>query len=188
MDERILVEVYVPAVLQGMEVLLPAQAKLGVVHCFVSRLLETAWNLEKGSLRMLYGIWSSRTACRISHCVLRMPAFATQNASSSYRRNEMSIKIQVDPARLDSAAGQIEQQTLSYEKNYRRLFQEVAAMGSGWQGKDNQAFVSQIQGFEKDFQQMAALMREYAAFLKLSAKTYRQTQDERAQMARRLVN
>lgn len=26
-------------------------------------------------------------------------------------------------------------------------------------------------------------MREYAAFLKLSAKTYRQTQDERAQMA-----
>ena len=61
----------------------------------------------------------------------------------------MSIKIQVDPARLDSAAGQIEQQTLSYEKNYRRLFQEVAAMGSGWQGKDNQAFVSQIQGFEK---------------------------------------
>ena len=42
----------------------------------------------------------------------------------------MSIKIQVDPARLDSAAGQIEQQTLSYEKNYRRLFQEVAAMGS----------------------------------------------------------
>ena len=51
MDERILVEVYVPAVLQGMEVLLPAQAKLGVVHCFVSRLLETAWHLEKGSLK-----------------------------------------------------------------------------------------------------------------------------------------
>ena len=47
MDERILVEVYVPAVLQGMEVLLPAQAKLGVVHCFVSRLLETIWYLEQ---------------------------------------------------------------------------------------------------------------------------------------------
>ena len=51
MDERILVEVYVPAVQQGMEVLLPAQANLGVVHCFVSRLLETAWHLEKGSLK-----------------------------------------------------------------------------------------------------------------------------------------
>ena len=51
MDERILVEVYVPAVQQGMEVLLPAQAKLGVVHRFVSRLLEAAWHLEKGSLK-----------------------------------------------------------------------------------------------------------------------------------------
>ena len=40
MDERIL-----------MEVLLPAQAKLGVVHRFVSRLLEAAWHLEKGSLK-----------------------------------------------------------------------------------------------------------------------------------------
>ena len=51
MDERILVEVYVPAVQQGMEVLLPAQAKLGIVHRFVTRLLETAWNLENGSLK-----------------------------------------------------------------------------------------------------------------------------------------
>lgn len=51
MDERILVEVYVPAVQKGMEVLLPAQAKLGVVHRFVSRLLEAAWHLEKGSLK-----------------------------------------------------------------------------------------------------------------------------------------
>ena len=41
----------------------------------------------------------------------------------------MSIKIQVDPARLDTAAGQIDQQTLSYEKNYRRLFQDGAAAG-----------------------------------------------------------
>ena len=57
----------------------------------------------------------------------------------------MSIKIQVDPARLDSAAGQIEQQTLSYEKNYRRLFQEVAAMGSGRQGKEKKGILIQNQ-------------------------------------------
>lgn len=50
MDERILVEVYVPAVQQCMEVLLPTQVKLRAAHSFVSRLLETAWHLEKGSL------------------------------------------------------------------------------------------------------------------------------------------
>lgn len=54
-------------------------------------------------------------------CV-RMPAFATQNASSSYRRNEMSIKIQVDPARLDSAVGQIEQQTLCPTKRITAVY------------------------------------------------------------------
>lgn len=100
----------------------------------------------------------------------------------------MSIQIQVDPARLDTASSQIEQRSLSYERAFHRLLQEVDAMGSSWKGKDNQAFVSQIHGFEKDFQQMAALMKEYAAFLKYSAKVYRQTQDERAQMARRLTN
>ena len=105
-----------------------------------------------------------------------------------YKGGNMGIKIQVDPARLDATAAQIEQQTNQYERSYRRLFQEADAMASGWQGKDNQAFVSQIHGFEKDFQQMAALMREYASFLKYSAKIYRQTQDERVQMARRLTN
>lgn len=55
MDERILVEVYVPAVQKGMEVLLPAQAKLCVVHSLVSQILETAWHLEKGSLEK--GSW-----------------------------------------------------------------------------------------------------------------------------------
>lgn len=63
----------------------------------------------------------------------------------------MSIKIQVDPARLDSAAGQIEQQTLSYEKNYRRLFQEVAAMGSGWQGRIIRPLYHRFRGLKKTF-------------------------------------
>ena len=46
----------------------------------------------------------------------------------SFKGGLMGIKIQVDPSRLDAAAAQIEQQTSSYERNYRRLFQEVDAM------------------------------------------------------------
>lgn len=98
----------------------------------------------------------------------------------------MSIKISVDPNRLDVNASRIEQQVVTYEKTYRRLFQEVDGMGASWQGKDNQAFVQQITGFQADFQKMAILMREYANFLKHSAKTYRQVQDERMNQARRL--
>lgn len=99
----------------------------------------------------------------------------------------MSIRIHVDPARLDASASHIELQIVSYEKNYHRLFQEVDAMGTSWQGKDNLAFVQQIKGFQSDFYKMATVMREYSNFLKLSAKLYRETQDDRVNQARRLV-
>lgn len=99
----------------------------------------------------------------------------------------MSIRINVDPARLDACAVHIEQQIVSYEKTYHRLFQEVDAMGTSWQGKDNLAFVQQIKGFQSDFYKMATFMREYSNFLKLSAKLYRETQDDRVNQARHLA-
>lgn len=99
----------------------------------------------------------------------------------------MSIRINVDPSRLDASASHIDQQVVSYEKNYNRLLQEVDVMGSSWQGKDNLAFVQQIKSFQTDFTKMATLMRDYSNFLKLSAKIYRETQDDRVNQARRLA-
>ena len=78
----------------------------------------------------------------------------------------MSVKINVDPARLEASASHIEQMYMNYEREYRRLFQDVQTMGNNWQGKDNQAFVQQINGFAKDFASMRNLMKEYAEFLK----------------------
>ena len=100
----------------------------------------------------------------------------------------MSVKINVDPARLEASASHIEQMYMNYEREYRRLFQDVQTMGNNWQGKDNQAFVQQINGFVKDFASMRNLMKEYAEFLKESARAYRNTQNERAQQARHLIN
>lgn len=100
----------------------------------------------------------------------------------------MGIKINVDPTRLDTSASHIEQQAKIYETTYHQLFQEVNQLGSGWQGKDNLAFVNQIKGFELDFKAMSTLMIEYANFLKLGAKIYRETQNEQTAQARRLAN
>ena len=94
----------------------------------------------------------------------------------------MSVKINVDPARLEASASHIEQMYMNYEREY------VQTMGNNWQGKDNQAFVQQINGFAKDFASMRNLMKEYAEFLKASARAYRNTQNERAQQARHLIN
>lgn len=99
----------------------------------------------------------------------------------------MNIKINVDPSQLESSAVYIEQQVLSYDTTYQQLLQEVESMRNGWQGKDNQLFTTQIQTFEQDFRKMSTLMREYAQFLKQSARAYRDTQNERVEMARYLA-
>ena len=100
----------------------------------------------------------------------------------------MSRKIVVDPAKLDSAASQIDSQAADYERLYNQLFSEVSGLGAAWQGKDNTAFVQQIEGFRDDFQQMAQLMRDYSEFLKTSASTYRTTQENVVSAAKSLSN
>lgn len=99
----------------------------------------------------------------------------------------MSISIAVDPLKLENGALRIEQQVMTYDKSYARLYQTVEGMSTSWKGKDNQAFVAQLRAFQTDFQQMSALMKEYATFLRTSAKIYRETQDERTAQARRLM-
>ena len=100
----------------------------------------------------------------------------------------MSKSIRVEPAKLDAAATQIDNQAAEYKKLYEQLFTEVDSMASAWQGADNLAFTSQIGGFREDFLAMYTLMTQYAEFLKNSASTYRATQNEVASRAKKLVN
>ncbi len=100
----------------------------------------------------------------------------------------MSRKIKVNPAQLNTTAAQIDSAAGEYQKLSNKLFSDVGAMRAAWQGIDNQAFTSQIEGFKEDFQMMQQLMVEYANFLKQAAKTYEQTQQEIVAGARRLTN
>ena len=100
----------------------------------------------------------------------------------------MGIRINVDPSRLEMSATRIEQQIVLYEKTYHHLYQNVEALSAGWKGKDNQAFVQQIKGFESDFKTMSVIIKEYANFLKTGAKAYRNLQNDRMLQARKLQN
>lgn len=97
-------------------------------------------------------------------------------------------KITVDPARLESAAQKMDGQASEYATQYKKLFSEVNAMGAAWKGADNTAYVTQIQGFEEDFKNMYDLLMKYSEFLKLSAKMYRDTQNEIISSAKKLTN
>lgn len=100
----------------------------------------------------------------------------------------MARTIQVTPEQLESTAGRIESLAADYKTQYDQLYSETNAMASTWSGKDNVAFVNQIDGFKDDFAKMHALMLNYADFLRKSAKAYRDTQDTVVSEARKLVN
>lgn len=100
----------------------------------------------------------------------------------------MARTIQVTPEQLESTAGRIESLAADYKTQYEQLYSETNAMVSTWSGKDNVAFVNQIDGFKDDFAKMHSLMLNYADFLRKSAKAYRDTQDTVVSEARKLIN
>ncbi|PJI09599.1 MULTISPECIES: WXG100 family type VII secretion target [Clostridium] len=100
----------------------------------------------------------------------------------------MGKSILVDPSKLKSASGNMDTEIAQYEKNYNQLYSEVEAMKSAWQGSDNQAYVTQIEGFREAFKAMVSVMKEYSDFLKSSSTYYSQAQEETMNAARRLTN
>lgn len=104
----------------------------------------------------------------------------------SIERCEKMRRIYVDPIILDNSATKIEQDTQEYQKNFSRLFEEVEMMKTAWQGKDNVAFTNQIRNYEADFRQTQILCQQYSDFLRISARAYRETQEELAAQALRL--
>ena len=97
-------------------------------------------------------------------------------------------KIIVDPTRLEAVGSKIEQQTADYSKMYQQLFTEVQAMEKAWQGADNIAYTTQIQGFREDLDKMKKLLDQYSVFLKESAKIYKRTQEDVISKAKTLTN
>ena len=100
----------------------------------------------------------------------------------------MARQIEVTPELLEAAAGRIEGLAGDYQRQYNVLYEKTGAMASTWSGKDNVAYIEQIAGFKDDFEKMHNLMKQYAEFLRASAKAYRETQSTVQTEARRLVN
>lgn len=94
--------------------------------------------------------------------------------------------IMVEPERLERVADSIEEADREYDRTYQAIYAQVDRMSSSWKGKDNTAFTDQIKTFEDDLRQISIIMRQYADFLRNSARAYRETQDEIYAQANRL--
>lgn len=84
----------------------------------------------------------------------------------------------VEPERLEDAANKVEQACEEYESIYHNLYSDIDKMQSSWSGKDNQAYTNQIRAYQEDFNKISLVMKEYTAFLRNSARAYREAQNE----------
>lgn len=87
----------------------------------------------------------------------------------------MGVKIVVDTQNLLLTSKAVIEKADAYKKLAANLFNEVNNMGSNWQGKDNVAYVSQINGYKAEFEQLDKLMRQYAEMLQTVDKEYVKT-------------
>ena len=85
------------------------------------------------------------------------------------------MKIVVDTEKLVSTSDKVLSQADSYMSIANQLFNEVGSMGVAWNGKDNEAFVNQINGYRDNFEQLDKLLRQYAEMLLTVDKEYRET-------------
>lgn len=86
--------------------------------------------------------------------------------------------IQVTPANLRKAAGEVETMASKYKAQYGELFGLVETFTStDYQGKDAKEFCAKVKDFEDDFIKMKDLMDEYAQFLKRAAEDYERNQE-----------
>lgn len=95
-------------------------------------------------------------------------------------------KIIVDPSRLENTADRVDSSNAEYERIVNALYAEVDKMQASWSGKENTEFTNKIKAYQDDFRQISIILRQYADFLRNSARAYRETQDELFNSASRL--
>ena len=89
---------------------------------------------------------------------------------------------------LIQSANYIDELNDEYKRLFTQLNTDVDTLSTIWNGKDNIAFTNQIKGFNDDFNQTNLLLTQYSSFLKNSAQSYNQTQEELVNHVQRLVN
>ena len=95
-------------------------------------------------------------------------------------------RINVDYNLLLDSANYIDQINEEYKRQYNELYTNVETLSTVWQGDDNIAFTNKIKEFYNDFNSMNILLSQYTTFLKNSANSYEQTQQELVNQSNRL--
>lgn len=95
--------------------------------------------------------------------------------------------IEVEPECLENTAGKVDNANADYQRYYQAIYEQVDKLSTYWKGKDNVAFTNQIKAFEDDLKKISFVMSEYSDFLRNTARSYREMQEENYAQANRLA-
>lgn len=97
------------------------------------------------------------------------------------------VRIQVDMASVANTGMILKNKAFEYDQAIQKIYMRMHEMQSFWQGKDNQAFINQLEGFQPQLKKMTHVIEQYGNYLQSSASQYEQLQQERANAASRLA-
>ncbi|MDR1464441.1 MAG: WXG100 family type VII secretion target [Oscillospiraceae bacterium] len=96
------------------------------------------------------------------------------------------MKFVADIGQLRTSATRIRTLAQQCQSCYQSLYQDVNAMGAAWKGKDNAAYVNQVNGFRDDFQQLYQLLADFSALAGDASGEYQQALNDSVTAARQI--
>lgn len=92
----------------------------------------------------------------------------------------------VEPENLVKSAKTIEDKTVRYEGEVKKIYSEITNLTLSWKGQTSESFNKQLEAYHNDFDELAKTLRLYTQFLNDSAKRYSTVDSKLAQDAQRL--
>ena len=83
----------------------------------------------------------------------------------------------VETAELRKSADLIEEKTKNYDAEWAKIYSEITNLRVEWQGQSSDQFNARIDGYRKDFQELAKVLRSYVEFLKSAADKIEKTEN-----------
>ena len=82
------------------------------------------------------------------------------------------MKFEVETTRLTGSGNRVKGLADEYRGLARRLINEINNGCASWQGRDKEAYITRINGFQDNLDAMYALMCQYADILKYAQAEY----------------
>lgn len=97
------------------------------------------------------------------------------------------MKINVCMEELSQSASYLKSKASEYDAIVQKIYTTMHQLETIWEGKDNQAFIQQLDSFRPQLNRMREVVEQYGNYLQSCANQYEQLQNERTMAASRLA-